>query len=95
MFLSIRPYIRKFFRRPEVSLRLEEESLRSRWGEIIEGVHTGAKGKSQVLYVSEQNELVVQVADHLWLQEIAFSKEEIMKRIKKEYQLIKSIRFIA
>lgn len=95
MFSSIRPYIRKFLRRPEIFLKIEEANLRSRWGEIIEDIHTNAKGKSQALYVTEQNELVVRVADPIWLQEIAFSREEIMKRIKKEYGPIKSIRFIA
>jgi len=95
MFSSIRPYLAKFLRRPEVSSRIQEVGLCSRWDEIIEGVHKNARGKSRALYVTGQNELVVRVADHVWLQEIAFSREEIMKRIKKEYGLIKSIRFVA
>ncbi len=95
MLSGIRPYLAKFLLRPGVSLRIEEAGLCSRWDEIIENVHKSAKGKSKALYVTGQNELVVRVADHAWLQEIAFSREEIMKRIKKEYQSIKSIRFVA
>jgi hypothetical protein len=95
MLSSIRPYLAKFLRRPGFSSKIQEADLCSRWDEIIENVHKSAKGKSRALYVTGQNELVVRVADPLWLQEIAFSREEIMKRVKTECQSIKSIRFVA
>lgn len=95
MLRGIRPYLAKFLRRPQISSKLQEASLCSRWGEIIEDIHKGARGKSKALYVTKQNELVVRVANHIWLQEIAFLREEIMERIKKEYEPIKSIRFVA
>lgn len=95
MLRGIRPYLAKFLRRPQISSKLREANVCSRWGEIIEGIHKGAKGKSQALYVTGQNELIVRVEDPLWLQEIAFSREEIMERIKKEYEPIKAIRFVA
>jgi hypothetical protein len=95
MLSSIRPYLSKFIHRPNIAVKVEEASICSRWGEIVEGINKNASAKSKALYVTEQNELVVRVADHLWLQEIAFSREEITKRVKKEYQSIKSIRFVA
>ena len=93
MFVDIKPYILKFSKRPEVVAGLHEQRLISDWQNIVGSVNKSARDKSKALYVDSGGELVVRVRDHLWLQELAFCKNEIEKDVGKNTQ-IKSVRLI-
>ena len=93
MFVGIKPHIVKFSRRPEVVVGLHEQKLINEWQDIVGSINKSARGKSKALYVNSKGELVVRVRDHLWLQELAFCKNEIEKEISKNTQ-IKSVRLI-
>ncbi len=93
MFIRIRSYIAKFSKRPEISPNLESEIIKKEWQNTVGAVNKSARDKSQALYVNQRGELVVRVKDHLWLQELAFYKEEIRKKLAKTSS-IKSIRLI-
>ena len=94
MFVSIKFFLNKFSKRPDISLKIQEQSVKASWESIVENVHKSARGKSRALYVKPNGELVVQVANHLWLQELTFFKKELEKRISDKNKDIKSIRLI-
>jgi len=95
MFVSLKFSLYKFLRRPDISLKLQEQSVISGWESIVVEVHKSARGKSRALYVTPQGALVVQVKSHLWLQELTFSKKELERRIADKNKSITSIRFVA
>ena len=94
MFVSIKFSLNRFVKRPNISLKLQEQSLIANWESIVGSVHKSARGKSRALYVTRAGVLVVQVANHLWLQELSFFKRELEKRTSDKNKDITSIRFI-
>lgn len=94
MLRSIKPYLTKFQNRPAISLKFQEQSVRGSWEDIVGRVHKSARGKSRALYTKPNGELVVQVANHAWLQELAFFKKELEVRVSKKSKNITSIRLI-
>lgn len=95
MFVSLKFSLHKFLKRPDMSLRLQEQSVISGWESFVAEVHKSARGKSRALYVTPQGALVVQVQSHLWLQELTFFKKELERRITNKNKSITSIRFVA
>lgn len=94
MFVALKFYLDKFSKRPALSLKLQEQSVKADWESIVGSVHKRARGKSRALYVKPNGELVVQVTNHLWLQELTFFKKELEKRTSAKSKGIISIRFI-
>ncbi|MFY9457945.1 MAG: DciA family protein [Candidatus Spechtbacterales bacterium] len=93
MLISIRSYIAKFSKRPDINQNLEEQILKSQWQDIVSSVNKSARDKSQALYINKSGDLVVKVRNHLWLQELTFYKEEIRKKLTKTSS-VKSIKLI-
>lgn len=93
-FFSIKQQLFKFFDRPNISLKLEEQKIKTSWQDIIESVNKSARDKSQALYINETGELVVSVINNMWLQELSFYKEEIKKQLREKNSVVKSIRLV-
>lgn len=94
MLQSIRPFLLKFSARPQISAKLQEQQVIKMWQDIMASVHKSAREKSQALYLKDDGELVVQVANHLWLQELSLYKEDVRKRLSKKYPKVRQVRFV-
>ena len=94
MFRSIKSQIFKFSKKPEVSEGLEVEGIKTGWQNIIKSINKEAVGKTEALYVNKNKELVVRVVDHLWLQEMSYQRDYIVKELSRRNKSINSIRFI-
>lgn len=77
-----------------MSTGLEAENVKKNWEDLIKKINRNAAGKTQALFVSKNKELVVRVQDHLWLQEMSFYRDHILKQLTQKNKTIESIRFI-
>lgn len=94
MFISIRPLINRFVQRAPITVKFQEQRIQNDWQTIIGRIHKSARDKSQALYLKDDGELVVKVVNHLWLQELSFYREQLLREIKKEYRTITKLRLI-
>lgn len=95
MFHSIKFFITKFQGRSDVSLKLQEQKIKASWQDVVSSIEENARGKSKVVYLKEDGELVVGVVNNMWMQEFSFRKEDIKKELQKQTNSVKSIRFVA
>lgn len=94
MFVKIKSIISRFVTRPEVATKFQEQKVKNEWQKIVASMNPKAMDKSEVIEISSRQELIVRVVNHLWLQEMAFYKEELKQRINQKNFKIHSIRFI-
>lgn len=95
MFQRIKPFIARFQSRPDVSLKLQEQRIKASWQNVMGSLDENARGKSKVVYLKEDGELVVGVVNNMWMQEFSFRKEDIKKELQKQTNSVKTIRFVA
>lgn len=95
MFIRIKKAVMQFSKRPEVLLKLQEQQVKLKWEQIIKTVNPRAAGKTEAIGINQNKELVIRVANHLWLQEMRFYKNNLDKKILQDYKDIISLKFIA
>lgn len=93
MLISIRPTVNKFYKRPQIALKLEEQKIKTGWQDIMQSINPKGINKTEALYINENKELVVRVSNHLWLQEMVFYKKDFDKKLAG-YININSVRFV-
>lgn len=95
VFHSLKPQFIKFSRRPALTAGLEAENVKKNWEDAVKDINSGVTQKTQPLFINKNKELIVKVADHLWLQEMSFYRDYILKKLtQRNKTIIKSIRFI-
>jgi hypothetical protein len=93
MFISIKPAIFQFSKRPDITVKINEQEVRKNWEKIIASINKQALNNTDVLYLNSANELVVKVKNHLWMQEMVFYKKELLNALNGKG--VKTIRFVA
>ena len=94
MFFGIKPEILRFLKRKEVLFGMEEQNIKTDWQNIVSKVNKKARNKSFPNHMTKDGELVVKVANSIWMQELSFLKEDIKKEINKKSTIVKSIRLV-
>lgn len=94
MFTRLASALSRFVQRPEILSKIKEKEIQCKWSEIIRGINKDAEGKSQVVELTKNGELIVRVANHLWLQELSLRRADIHSATLRYYKDIKSIRLV-